>query len=203
VYSEELFNSLKGITIKNITREMGGVDLAQAGVDYDDLEQQCRIWLWEACRQYKPESGMKFHNFYWMKIASKLGNFRNKFQRAERKGRVKNFTAIGEQFWGIVGLEDTGHGDDTRGHYGSYVKCVYESTEVINSVIEAKKVASLLNSTERTIYNDHFILGKTIPEILENVEIKKNNKPLKYYQISKIIKDLKGIHETIIMGELC
>lgn len=200
-YSEELFNSLKGITIKNIRREMGGVDLAQAGYDHEDLEQHCRIWLWEACSQYKPESGMAFHNFYWMKIASKLGNFRNKFKRAESKGRVKNFTAMGEQFWGLVGLEGS---SEEGGHYSSYLNTIHNSgTEVADAVIEVKKIESLLTPVEKIVYNDHYILGKTIPEIQKRDELQKNNKPLKYYQINKIIRDLKGIHDTLVMGELC
>ncbi len=200
VYSEELFNSLKGITIKNIRREMGGVDLDQAGYDYEDLEQECRIWLLEACKQFNPECGMKFHNFYWIKISSKLGNYRNKFQRQQKKGRVRNFTSIGESFWGLVGLESSG--EESSGHYSSYMESNHnDNNDVIDSIIEVKKILPLLNPTEKVIYNDFFILGKSLPEIVRTNEFKKNDKPLKYYQIRKIIDDLKGIHSTLVLSE--
>jgi RNA polymerase sigma factor (sigma-70 family) len=193
VFDQAFVNKWMPLIHKEIKRQVFGYNSSDVCYEWDDLKQECLENIWKAIPKYNPELGMKFDNFIIMVVQTRLGNFRNKISKNNFKTR--NFTDISGG-WAITGSEVS---DEDSSSFSKTMNghVEYDQQDLMNNLLDAKKIFEQLKDDRKKIYADYFILGKSVKEICEE------NPHLKYYQITRILKYLKKIHSTLVEGNTC
>lgn len=197
IYSEELFQSFYPMICKMIHQTTSKLTHDSENLErFDDYVQRCRIWLWEHCELYDPartnKDGRtcKFSTYMQMVFYSRLGAIRNNKNKKRKKHTCVDFSNY------FISESDS----DYSGDYSSDISYLMDmdtrtdSTEFnLDFENKIKVIREYLSEDKYKIYHDYFIEGySTVKQLNERYP------ELKYNQITKILKELKSIHNKVI-----
>lgn len=194
VFDQALINQFTPMIHKLIKKEVYGYNSSDICYDWEDVYQECLIHLNSAVLEYDDSKGMKFENFVWLKLSSRLGNFRNKISKKNFK--TSNFTDINGG-WALTGSELSSSDNASNTGFSNLMRdnVEYEQQDLLNEMLDAKTILHRLQGDRKKIYADFYILGKSVKEICEE------NSHLKYYQVRRVLKYLEQIHTTLVEGQ--
>lgn len=191
-FNQALIDQFTPMIHMMIRKNVIGYNSSDVCYEWEDMFQECLMHLNEAVEKFDDSKGMKFSNFAYMVFNSRLGNFRNKISKNNFK--TSNFSSIAGG-WGITGSEVD---DKTETVVSSkYEEGIELDVQMINhQILDAKLVYERLSGDRKKIYQDFFIMGKTVSEIV------KENEHLKGHNVRNHLKHLEKIHSTLVEGQL-
>lgn len=190
VFNQALIDQYKPMICKIIKEKVHSYNTSDICYDWEDVFQECLIHLNEAVTKFDDSRGMKFSNFVYLLLVSRVGNFRNKIK--VKNFKTTNFSDINGG-WRTLGMDD---GNESYSAPSRHLRdaVVIDTTEVNNMMLDTQMVCEKLTEARLQIYQEYYIKGYSVQEICDN------NPDLKYYQVRRILKYLEAIHQTLVEG---
>lgn len=192
-FNTQLIEQYTPMIHKLINEKMDGYNSSDFCYEYEDIFQDCVLWLKYAAETYEEGRGYKESSYVYKVLDSRLGNMMNKVRRHNYNGTINYSDACA-----IYSCEDQSLPPQ------DYVFAVAEKHDTLNcdweemliTYIDAKKLSENLKGIKKVLFEEIYIKHKKINEIVEMFP------DMKYHQIKKHLNQVRNIVDILVKGNI-